>query len=65
MKISKSDDNTKIVDSNQNGSEKNRLFTFSDADKNILDERRSKHLKGESKSFSLEEVKAHARNSRN
>lgn len=40
------------------------IFGLTEEHKKILDERRAKHLSGESKSYTLEEVKAHARASR-
>lgn len=42
----------------------NGIYGLTDEHKKILDERRAQHLSGESKSYTLEEVKAHARASR-
>lgn len=42
----------------------NIAFGLSDEHKNILDERRAKHLNGESKSYTLKEVITRARSSR-
>jgi hypothetical protein len=42
----------------------NGIFGLTDEHKKILNERRAQHLSGESKSYTLEEVKAHARASR-
>lgn len=41
--------------------EENEGFALSDAQKAILDERKAKHLSGESQSFSWDEVKKRAR----
>lgn len=65
MGLLKSFKSAKNIESKQIEEDNEGLFGLTDDHKKILDERRVKHLSGESKSYTLEEVKARARASRN
>ena len=53
------------IESKQIDEDNQGLFGLTEDHKRILDERRLKHLNEESQSYTLEEVKARARASRN
>ena len=65
MGLLKSFKSAKNIESKHIEEDNEGLFGLTDDHKKILDERRAKHLSGESKSYTLEEVKARARASRN
>jgi hypothetical protein len=65
MSLSKSIKNIKIVKSKEIDECNKDILCLTEDHKKILNERRAKHLSGESKSYTLKEVKSHARASRN
>lgn len=64
MSLLKSFKSAKNVESTKVEEDTSAVFGLTDEHKRIVDQRIARHLSGESKSFTWDEVKANARNAR-